>query len=279
MKRVAETLGVARSNLIARAAGKRPKRGPQTRAGDAQLTSDIRRLVDRRPTYGYRRIAALLKRERRAAGLDSVNAKRVYRLMKKHGLLLARHTGRGAPRIHDGTIITGRFNERWCSDVLEFTCWSGEVVRVAFALDSHDREVISWVATTAGISGEMIRDMMVQCVEQRFGDVQAPQKVQWLSDNGSIFAAGRTLEIAVALNLEPCFTPVESPESNGMAEAFVKTFKRDYVRVNPLPDARTALSRIDHWMEDYNSEHPHSRLGYRSPREYIASLQPAACPV
>ena len=50
-------------------------------------------------------------------------------------------------------------------------------------------------------------------------------------------------------NLEPCFTPVESPESNGMAEAFVKTFKRDYVRINSLPDARTALSRIDHWIE------------------------------
>jgi transposase InsO family protein len=46
---------------------------------------------------------------------------------------------------------------------------------------------------------------------------------------------------------------VESPESNGMAEAFVKTFKRDYVRINPLPDARTALSRIDHWMEDYKN--------------------------
>jgi len=98
VKRVAETLGVARSNLIARAAGKRPKRGPQTRAGDAQLTSDIRRLVDRRPTYGYRRIAALLKRERRAAGLDSVNAKRVYRLMKKHGLLLPGIPG-GVPRV------------------------------------------------------------------------------------------------------------------------------------------------------------------------------------
>src|SRR6185437_8519507 len=69
------------------------------------------------------------------------------------------------------------------------------------------------------------------------------------------------------------------PESNGMAEAFVKTFKRDYVRINSLPDARTVLSRIDHWMEDYNSEHPHSRLGYRSPREYIASLKPAECPV
>jgi transposase InsO family protein len=245
VKRIAETLGVARSNLVERVDGKRPKRGPQIRAGDAELTSDIRRLVDSRPSYGYRRIAALLKRERRSAGHDPVNAKRVYRLMKKGGLLLARHTGRRIPRTHDGTIMTSRSNERWCSDALEFTCWNGEIVRVAFALDSHDREVIGWVATTAGISGEMIRDMMVHCVEQRFGDMRAPRKVQWLTDNGSIFAAYRTLEIAAALNLEPCFTPVESPESNGMAEAFVKTFKRDYVRVNPILDAGAVLQRID----------------------------------
>ena len=104
--------------------------------------------------------------------------------------------------------------------------------------------------------------------------------MQWLSDNGSIFAAHKTIEIALALNLVPCFTPVESPESNGMAEAFVKTFKRDYVRVNPIPDAATALARIELWMEDYNTMHPHSRLGYRSPREYIsAQSKLAACPV
>ncbi|WP_456866645.1 DDE-type integrase/transposase/recombinase [Bradyrhizobium sp. USDA 4503] len=139
--------------------------------------------------------------------------------MKKSGLLLARHTGRRIPQAHVGTIMTSRSNERCCSDALEFTCWNGEIVRVAFALDSHDREVISWVATTAGISGEMIRDMMVHCVEQRFADIWAPRKVQWLTDNGSIFAAYRTLEIAAALNLEPCFTPVKSPQSNGMAEA------------------------------------------------------------
>jgi putative transposase len=279
VKTIAKTLGVARSNIIERAEGSRPRRGPQTRPGDTELTSDIRRLVDQRPTYGYRRIAALIKRERRSAGLAPVNAKCVYRLMKKSGLLLQRHTGRCTPRAHDGTIATTRSNIRWCSDALEFTCWNGDVVRVAFALDCHDREVIGWVATTAGISGEMIRDLMVQCVERRFGDVRAPHRVQWLTDNGSVFAAYRTLDIAAALNLEPCFTPVQSPESNGMAEAFVKTFKRDYVRVNPIPNAQTALARIEHWMEDYNSEHPHSRLGYRSPREYIAQSQQAECPV
>ena len=278
MKMVSQTLGVARSNVTERRDGSRAQRGPQERPGDVDLAGAIRRLVDARPTYGYRRIAALLKRERRSDGLAPVNAKRVYRLMKKHGLVLERHTGRRRPREHDGQVATIRSNTRWCSDALEFTCWNGEVVRLAFALDCHDREAISWVATTAGISGEMIRDMMVRCVEQRFSTIRAPHPVQWLSDNGSIFAAHRTIEIAVALNLVPCFTPVESPESNGMAEAFVKTLKRDYVRVSVIPDATTALALIDSWMEDYNTVHPHSRLGYRSPREYILS-QPVACPV
>ena len=276
MKAISQTLAVARSNVLERRDVRRPRRGPQERPGDVELAGAIRRFVDERPTYGYRRIAALLKRERRSDGLAPV--KRVYRLMKKHGLLLERHTGRRRPREHDGQVATIRSNCRWCSDALEFTCWNGEIVRVAFALDCHDREAISWVATTAGISGEMIRDMMVRSVEQRFGTLRAPHPVQWLSDNGSIFSAHKTIEIAVALNLVPCFTPVESPESNGMAEAFVKTFKRDYVRVTPIPDADTAFALIDNWMEDYNNVHPHSRLGYRSPREYILS-QPVACPV
>ena len=67
-----------------------------------QTVKSDRLLVDQRPTYGYRRIAALLKRERRFPGQDPVNVKRVYRLMKKHGLLLERHTGRRSPRDHDG---------------------------------------------------------------------------------------------------------------------------------------------------------------------------------
>ena len=221
MKRIAETLGVARSNLVERAAGKRPTHGPQTRAGDAELTADIRRLVDGRPTYGFRRITAVLKRERRAAGHDPVNAKRVCRLMKKYGLLLARHTGRRVLRTHDGAITTSHSNERWCSDTLEFTCWNGEIVRVASPWTVMTARSSTRVATTAGISGEMIRDMMVQCVEQRFGDIRAPQKAQWLTDNGSIFAANRTIEIAAALNLEPCFAgrkPREQRYGRGFCE-------------------------------------------------------------
>ena len=97
--------------------------------------------------------------------------------------------------------------------------------------------------------------------------------VEWLSDNGSPYTAKATRDFATQLNLVPCFTPAASPESNALAEAFVRTFKRDYARLNPLSDAGNALGQLGGWFDDYN--HPLSGLGIRSPREFIAAQQPA----
>jgi transposase InsO family protein len=281
MKAVADTLQVARSNLAQRATRGRQSRGAYRKADDPDVIAAIRGLVDRRPTYGYRRITALLNRQRLAEDLPKLNHKRVYRLMKLHGLLLERHSGRRPGRVHDGKVVVMRSNLRWCSDAFEIGCWNHETVRVGFVLDAHDREAISWLGVAGGgISGSDVRDMMLEAVENRFGDDRARRPVEWLSDNGSPYTAKETREFAGQLNLVSCFTPVQSPESNGLAEAFVKTFKRDYVRVNPLPDATTVLRLLDGWFEDYNENHPHSRLGMRSPREFIQAMSTtAACPV
>jgi transposase InsO family protein len=73
---------------------------------------------------------------------------------------------------------------------------------------------MAWVTTIGtGISGKMVRDMMLECVERRFNAVRAPEPVQWLADNGSAYTAGETVDFATALNLVACFTPVRSPES------------------------------------------------------------------
>jgi putative transposase len=156
------------------------------------------------------------------------------------------------------------------------------VVRVALAIDACDREVMARVAATgAGIGGEMARGMMLGCAERGFDALRAPQPVRWPADSGSACTAAEAVDFATAPNLVPCFTPVRSPGSNGVCEALVKTFRRDYVRVNPRPDAISVLQQIPPWLEDHSTVHPHSGLRMRSPRGFIAqqSATPAACPV
>ena len=258
----------------------RRKRSRYSIGEDADLLPLIRDLVDERPTYGYRRITALLNRQFRKAGKPRVNHKRIFRIMQLHGLLLQPFTGRRNDRAHDGVVQTLRSNTRWCSDGFEIPCWNGNIVRVAFVLDTCDREVIAWAGTTAGFSGEMIRDIALVAIERRFGGAELTHRVEFLSDNGSCYTAHETIDFALALGLLPRFTPVRSPESNGMAESFVKTFKRDYIRCNPRPDAAYVLAHLDAYFEDYNSSHPHSSLKMLSPREFIhANLALAACPV
>ena len=272
MKVVAETLGVSRSNLHARLNESAKPRRRYHKAQDAAVLPLITTLVAARPTYGYRRITALLNRQLRAQSASPVNHKRVYRIMKAHNLLLARKYTERPELTHEGKVVTMRSNIRWCSDGFEFTCWNGEVIRGAFIIDAHDREIISWRAVVnAGISGSDIRDMMLEAVEQRFGDYRIPHPIEMLSDNGSCYIARDTRIFASQLGLRPCYTPVKSPESNGIAEAFVKTLKRDYVHVTPLPDATTVLGLIAGWIEDYNDNHPHSGLKMRSPREFISA--------
>ena len=102
---------------------------------------------------------------------------------------------------------------------------------------------MSFLATKSGVSGEDVRDLMLAAIEHRFGLVnRLPVTIEWLSDYGSCYVAGETRRFARDIGLEPRTTPIESPQSNGMAEAFVRTIKRDYVRVSPCPDARPSCT-------------------------------------
>ena len=191
MKAVADTLGVARSNLVERRTKPARPRGPYRKPDDAALLPTLRAIVDEGPTYGYRRITAMVNRLPRARAEPVVNAKRVLRIMRAHGLTLAPHTARRPRRIHDGVVVALRSNVRWCSDHLELHPRDGSVVRLLFAIDACDREVIAWSATTGGVSGEMVRDLMLACAERRFGTTRTPHAVEWLSDNGSATLPGR----------------------------------------------------------------------------------------
>ena len=115
---------------------------------------------------------------------------------------------------------------------------------------------------------EMVKNLMTEAVEYHFGIYTTPQ---------DRVAFGQWLCLYVPCNLLVCHsrrdypvhhTPYHSPESNGMAESFVKTFKGEYVSTHILPDARTVMELLSSWFEDYNEYHPHKGLKMKSPREY-----------
>ena len=169
-------------------------------------------------------------------------------------------------RKHEGQVAVKQSNTRWCSDGLELSCDNGERVRVAFTLDCCDREVMSWVATNKCIDAGLVGDLMMQAVENRFGANAATQKpIEWLTDNGSFYTAAETRSFAKLLGLKPITTPVTSPQSNGMAESFVKTLKRDYAKLAYRTDSKTVMAQLQGRFYDYNSYHPHIALGYLPP--------------
>ncbi|HFV7091947.1 TPA: IS3 family transposase, partial [Escherichia coli] len=237
---------------------------------DTDVLLRIHHVIGELPTYGYRRVWALLRRQAELDGMPAINAKRVYRIMRQNALLLERKPAvPPSKRAHTGRVAVKESNQRWCSDGFEFRCDNGEKLRVTFALDCCDREALHWAVTTGGFNSETVQDVMLGAVERRFGNELPASPVEWLTDNGSCYRANETRQFARMLGLEPKNTAVRSPESNGIAESFVKTIKRDYISVMPKPDGLTAAKNLAEAFEHYNEWHPHSALGYRSPREYL----------
>ncbi|MCG6518200.1 IS3 family transposase [Escherichia coli] len=237
---------------------------------DTDVLRRIHHVIGELPTYGYRRVWALLRRQAELDGMPAINAKRVYRIMRQNALLLERKPAvPPSKRAHTGRVAVKESNQRWCSDGFEFCCDNGERLRVTFALDCCDREALHWAVTTGGFNSETVQDVMLGAVERRFGNDLPSSPVEWLTDNGSCYRANETRQFARMLGLEPKNTAVRSPESNGIAESFVKTIKRDYISIMPKPDGLTAAKNLAEAFEHYNEWHPHSALGYRSPREYL----------
>ncbi|EFA7713412.1 IS3-like element IS2 family transposase, partial [Escherichia coli] len=224
---------------------------------DTDVLLRIHHVIGELPTYGYRRVWALLRRQAELDGMPAINAKRVYRIMRQNALLLERKPAvPPSKRAHTGRVAVKESNQRWCSDGFEFCCDNGERLRVTFALDCCDREALHWAVTTGGFNSETVQDVMLGAVERRFGNDLPSSPVEWLTDNGSCYRANETRQFARILGLEPKNTAVRSPESNGIAESFVKTIKRDYISIMPKPDGLTAAKNLAEAFEHYNEWHP-----------------------
>ena len=239
----------------------RPARRPE-------LEQAIRALLPGTPTsYGYRRIHALLKRR----GVVC-SSKTVWRTMRRQGWLSTSRQRILRPgRRHDGRVQVAESNRRWASDSTSIRAWDGQKGRLAVLLDCADRNVLAW-RFAKRITAEDLAELLREAIFRRFGEARSgAQGIEFLSDNGPEYTSHRFRPVVQALGLIPCHTPRRSPESNGLAEAFFGSFKRDYVYQACLDTMEDVERQIPEWITHYNQQAPHSALGMRAPAEAFAA--------
>jgi putative transposase len=254
------TLGVSRSWFYYRRQPRQPR--PLRRP---QLTPAIQQVLAQcPPSYGYRRIHALLRRQ----GIHC-NRKTVYQHLKRQAWLAShRHHTQRPGRSHEGKVAVLQSNRRWACDITTFKLWSGSKLRLAVIIDCADRMVIAWklqVRLTALEIGELLREALFQ----RFGHQLQPAKgLEFLTDNGPEFIAEQQQQLLARLGLTACHTPCRSPQSNGLVESFFGSLKRDYLAHQPLDTVPEALMLIPTWITHYNEVAPHSALAMASPATF-----------
>lgn len=263
-------LGVSRSWLYYKP--RHPSRSRRPRR--PELGEQIRSvLATCPPTYGYRKVHALLQWRGVRCTLRTV-----HRWLKKLSWLSsARCMNKRPGRLHEGQVAVPASNSRWASDITIIQAWNREKIRLAVILDCGDRMVVAY-RWGSKLTGEDLGDLVREAVFNRFGDDRRQARgIEFLSDNGPEYISAELQGVLNRLGLVPCHTPIRSPQSNGIAEGFFSRFKRDYVYQNYLANAEEVGRQIKGWIGHYNHEAPHGSLGMQAPARYYAQWLADRC--
>lgn len=229
------------------------------------LADRIKALITQHPTFGYRRIWALL---RFGDGI-TITQKTVYRLMKRRGWFVGqRPTRTPRPRVQAKRSQVETSNSRWAIDVTHIDCGRDGWGHLAAIIDCCDREIVGYEFALRGRANEAERAMEAACLA-RFGTLRPTGTLPIIrSDNGLIFQSTRFRAACRASRLDQEFITPYTPEQNGMIERFFRSAKEECVWQHTFASFDEAAPIIDAWIAWYNADRPHQALGYRSPRQF-----------
>jgi len=283
LKRVCAALNVSRSTVYARqkaASLPRPtpaRRGPKPKVSDEALLEAIRADLEASPFVGegHRKVWARLKFGK---GFR-VSRNRVLRLMREHNLLSPYRKPQGAPKDHDGTIGTEVPNVMWGTDGARvFTAEEG--YGWIFVAVEH------WNAECMGVhvckKGDRMAALepVAQGVLAQFGSVErgAARGLALRMDHGTQYLSDHFQNQIKAWGIAPSFAFLREPETNGVAERFIRTLKEQAIYGRTFQNLEEVREAVADFVGRYNQHWRVEKNGFRSPYETrgLQSLPEAA---
>jgi putative transposase len=258
---VCRVLGIARSWARHRTMGT-----GRAAVINQDLATRVAELIRGHPTYGYRRLWAML----RFRDGQRVTRRTVYRLCERQGWFVHQRTATPRPRVHGRRSQTARSDERWATDVTHVPCGRDGWAHLAAVIDCHDREVIGYEFALRGRAREAERALEEACLA-RLGTLRPSGRTPTVrSDNGLIYQSRRFRAACRDYRLRQEFITPYTPEQNGLIERFFRSLKEECVWQHNFPNFTEARRAIGTWIRWYNEGRPHQALGYRSPQEFRA---------
>ena len=234
----------------------------QPRDEEVALTRRMRELARKRPRFGYRRIASLLRRESWRAS-DT----RIYRLWRREGLKVPQKKRK---RRRLGTSDNGchrrraeRPNEVWCWDFAFDRTTSGSQLKWLSIVDEYTRESLA-LKVARNITSEDVIDTLAELFAMR----GTPQFLR--SDNGPEMTAKALRRWLAEVDVQTLYIEPGSPWENGYAESFFSRLRDEFLSLEVFDNLAAARRLTYAWQDDYNHHRPHSSLGYVTPFEFAA---------
>ncbi len=233
---------------------------PKERPAEAAFRRRVRKLANRHPGYGYRRIIAVLRREG-----SHVNHKRVQRIWKAEGLQLPRRKPRKRRYGPKGEVIhkAQYRNHVWSYDFLEDRTQNGRRLRILAVIDEFTRECLALL-----VDRSITSEKVVGLLDWLFLAYGAPQHLR--SDNGPEFVARKVQDWLAERNCQTLYITPGSPWENAYIESFIGKFRKECLDRYLFFNLRETQTIIEDWRDEYNYYRPHSALGYMAPAAFAA---------
>jgi putative transposase len=211
-------------------------------------------------------IAARIRR----TATTPVNRKKIHRILKLNQWQLRRRPQGHRPRVQGWASRATRPNERWAIDTTHLFCGRDGWCHLTALIDCYDRTIVGWRLSRSGIAG-VAAAALEDALRRRRIDRRTPDLVL-RSDNGLVFGAKTFVQVARRYGLAQEYIPPYTPQQNGMIERFFLTLKQECVWLQRFESRDHAFEIVADWLDRYDTDRPHSALGYLTPKEYREQL-------